>query len=191
MRTAVHIDHTPGVRPSDIEDKDFLQFRRVNYLKTWGIKESRSSARLATYQRRIQVRPAGAVLVQHSCPRLKRHIRCARRSAEAWSNFPISFLVRGRTEIDFSIGPAGRWFRRRAIFRGGGGATVTAVGKTRHSCKNYQYRGKRNFNHDPLPHRQLLSVSQYHESRLLRTRRVAAVFGERRGLHSHFIADLY
>src|SRR6266850_7101029 len=53
VRASVHVNDPPGMRSGDVEYEDTLQLRHIYNLKPRCIKERRSTARLAAYQRGV------------------------------------------------------------------------------------------------------------------------------------------
>src|SRR5688572_24706062 len=118
MGASVQIDHTPRMRPRNVQQEDALQLRGIDDLETRSVEESRSAGRFAADKRRIQVRGGRAVLIKRARPVLKRNVGGAREPTEPRADLPIPLLILRRSEIDTTVRPARRGFRRRRLLRG-------------------------------------------------------------------------
>src|SRR2546430_2225687 len=69
MRTAIHVDHAPGVRACNVEDENTLELRCFDDFKTRRVEERGSRGWLAADERWIQIRSRRSILIQRSRPR--------------------------------------------------------------------------------------------------------------------------
>src|SRR5262249_49488008 len=74
MRTPIGIDHAPRMGTGNAENKDALQFRNVDDLKTRRVEHCRAGPRLAADEWRIEIGLGRAVIVERFGPRLERHV---------------------------------------------------------------------------------------------------------------------
>jgi hypothetical protein len=51
MRTAIHVDDAPRMRPGDIQDEETLELGHVHELESGRVEEGRSGSRLTIHQR--------------------------------------------------------------------------------------------------------------------------------------------
>src|SRR6516225_3008492 len=113
MRTPIHIDNAPRMRPRNVENENTLELRRFDDFETGCVEKRRACGGFATHQWRIQIRSRLPVLIQRSSPWLKWNVGRPRHTAEARPNFPVAFFVGGRSKINVAIRPAGRRFLRK------------------------------------------------------------------------------
>src|SRR5438046_8651324 len=99
MRAPIHIDHPPGVRARNVQNKNALELWRFHDLKAWRVEERGSRRGLATNEWRIQIRPGGSVVIQRSCPRLERNGASPRQHAEDGTCLPITHVIGRRPHV--------------------------------------------------------------------------------------------
>src|SRR5690348_11276439 len=126
MCAAIHVNHPPGMRTRDVQDEDALEIGYVDNLKPWRVEKCRARRGFAIHEWRVNRVGGSAVFVDGCGPRLKRHVRGARKTTEAGTNFPISLLAGDRTQIRMTVGPPRSRLRGRRIgwFRGRGFALL-------------------------------------------------------------------
>src|SRR5258706_9395279 len=115
MRAPVHVDDAPGVRPGDVEDVDLLLVGHVDDFKSRRVEESGSARRLAAQEGRKQIFLRVPDRRERTRPRRERNVSPARNPAETGTNFPVTFLVGRRPEVDMTVRPARRGLGRLRV----------------------------------------------------------------------------